>query len=98
MLRYRAKLTTAVESTRPFQIKKSTNESARLNSSINDEPDILRAPSANTLVKQGQAVRNWSQWQQMSKNDVNLNGIKIAENRYSAISASLRKPIHQVNA
>jgi hypothetical protein len=33
----------------------------------------------------------------MSKNDVNLNAIKNAENRYTQATTSLRKPV-QVNA
>ena len=94
MLKYRNKLTTATGDTRPFQLKK---ESARLNQSINKDSELLRTPSANSIAKHGQVGNNWSQWQQMSKNEVNLQAIKGSENRYSQVTTSLRKPL-QVNA
>lgn len=46
MLKYRNKLTTAAGESRPFQLKK---ESARLNMSINNDTEMLRTPSANSI-------------------------------------------------
>jgi hypothetical protein len=95
MLRYRNKMTTAGVDQRIFNhIINNGNESARLNTSVNDDADWLRTPSSASVTANPASQKQWSHWQQMTKGNDFSN---IKDGRFSQVSTSMRKPV-QINA